>query len=130
MKTRSVVTMALILSWPLVALGQQQYQISTVAGGALLPPTPAPALSTAFPSPSSVAVDASGNFYFTADNCVFKVDSSKVLTRIAGTSTVTGYSGDGGQAASAHLNNPLGLTADAAGNLYVADTGNFVIRKI
>jgi uncharacterized protein (TIGR03437 family) len=100
-----------------------------VAGGALLPPTPVPAANASFPAPVAVAVDASGNFYFTAENCVFKVDSSRTLTRIAGVA-VAGYSGDGGPATSASLNEPLGLAVDSVGNLYIADNGNDVVRKV
>ena len=130
MKTKSVLAgVALLLSCTLVAPGQQQYQISTVAGGAVLLPTPVPAANASFPAPVAVAVDASGNFYFTAENCVFKVDSTRTLTRIAGVA-VAGYSGDGGPATSARLSSPLGLAVDTAGNLYVADNGNVVIRKV
>ena len=42
----------------------------------------------------------------------------------------SGYSGDGGPAASAELNTPLGVAVDSAGNLYIADTGNSRIQKV
>jgi hypothetical protein len=48
---------------------------------------------------------------------------------VAGDSS-SGFSGDGGLAANAQLNAPWGVTADSFGNLYIADTGNHVIRKI
>ena len=41
-----------------------------------------------------------------------------------------GYSGDGGLATEARLNAPLGVAIDAAGNLYIADTGNLRVRKL
>ncbi|WP_338044714.1 hypothetical protein [Paenibacillus periandrae] len=41
-----------------------------------------------------------------------------------------GYSGDGGPAASALLNQPMGVAVDSSGNLYIADSINFVIRKV
>src|ERR1035437_5366560 len=130
MKTRSVVAgVILLLSCASAALGQQQYKISTVVGGALLPPTPAPAASASFLHPTSVALDTSGNLYFTAEHCVLKVDTFGVLTRVAG-AAVAGYSGDGGQATSARLAKPGGVAVDTLGNLYVADNGNDVVRKV
>lgn len=54
---------------------------------------------------------------------------SYTITDIAGAYR-DGYSGDGGQATLAHLNNPLGVYADVAGNLYIADWGNSKIRVI
>ncbi len=110
------------------AVWAQQYLITTVAGG-VLPPTPAPAVGVAVTA-RSVATDAAGNVYFSSGNCVFKVDASGVLTRVAGSSAVAGYSGDGGPATSARLNYPLGLAVDAAGNLYIADAANYAVRKV
>ena len=107
----------------------QRYLITTVAGGGV-PSTPALATSVALPAPASVATDTAGNVYFAAGNLVFKVDASGVLTRVAGSSTLPGYSGDGGVATSARLNQPSGVAVDAAGNLYIADSGNAVIRKV
>ena len=90
-----------------------------------------PATSAEMDSPESVAVDAAGNFYIadTQNNCIRKVDTSGVITTIAGNGT-EGYSGDGGQATSAELALPYGVAVDAAGNLYIADTMNNVIRKV
>ena len=107
----------------------QQYLIATIAGGGL-PPSPAPAVSTALGNAVSVATDAVGNVYFSADNAVFKVDQSGVLTRLAGSSTLPGYSGDGGLATSARFNGPSGVAVDGSGNLYIADQGNQVIREV
>ncbi len=107
----------------------QQYFITTVAGGGL-PVTPTVATSVALQTTSSVAADATGSVYFSINNSVLKVDASGILTVVAGSSTAPGYSGDGGVATSAQLNQPSGLTADASGNLFIADTGNSVIRKV
>ena len=111
----------------------QQYTITTVAGGSPIP-TPVPALKmsigvqrgTAGPA---VAVDGTGTIYFTSYNCVFKVDASGTATRVAGTSR-RAFSGDGGPAVNAALNDPRGLALDRNGNLFIADHGNRRIRKI
>jgi len=108
-------------------------EITTVAGGSAwgYSGDGGPATSAEMDSPESVAVDAAGNFYIadTQNNCIRKVDTSGVITTIAGNGT-EGYSGDGGQATSAELARPFGLAVDAAGNLYIADTMNNVIRKV
>jgi trimeric autotransporter adhesin len=106
----------------------QQYTISTVAGGAP-PSTPVPATSISIGQPQRVTVDAAGNIYFTSLNCVFKVDGSGTLTRIAGNSR-PGYSGDGGAATQAQLHAPAGLATDASGDIFIADTANNVVREV
>lgn len=106
----------------------QQYTISTVAGGAP-PPTPGPATSVPLGPPLRVTVDSAGNLYFTSQNCVFRLDSSGTLTRVAGNSRA-GFSGDGGAALNAQLNAPSGLAVDAAGDIFIADTGNNRVREV
>lgn len=106
----------------------QQYVISTVAGGAP-PPTPSLALAAAIGSPQAVATDAPGNLYFAGHNVVLKVDTSGMLTRVAGNAS-GGYSGDGGPATDAQLNAPSALAVDPTANLYIADTNNNVIRMV
>jgi uncharacterized protein (TIGR03437 family) len=105
----------------------QMYTISTVAGGWPLQ-TPVPAVGAPV-SPSGLARDRAGDIYFTSGNGVFRVAKSGVMTRFAGTSRAA-YSGDGGQAVNAQFNAPAGLAFDTSGNLFVADQGNFRIRKI
>ncbi len=81
--------------------------------------------------PSDVAVDAAGNF-FIADNGndrVRKVTPNGIITTVAGTGT-GGFSGDGGPATAAQLNDPVAVAADAAGNLFIADKNNSRIRKV
>ena len=109
------------------AAAQPQYLVTTIAGGSV-PPTPAPALSTGITQPQRVTVDGNGNVYFTASNAVFKM-SGGTLTLIAGTGRM-GYAGDGGPATQALFNNPQGIAVDGSGNIYVADTGNSVVRII
>jgi uncharacterized protein (TIGR03437 family) len=110
-----------------VALAQQ-YSISTIAGG--VPPlTPAPAAGASIGRPQRVVAGASGQVYFSSGNSVFEIGSSGALTLVAGTSRA-GFSGDGGPAASAQLNQPKGLALDVSGNLYIADSGNNRIRMV
>ncbi|MCB4792387.1 MAG: carboxypeptidase regulatory-like domain-containing protein [Elusimicrobia bacterium] len=89
------------------------------------------ATSAKLDTPRGVAVDATGNVYIVdqLNNRIRKVNTSGIISTFAGSGTA-GYSGDGGQAASAKLNYPFGVAADASGNVYIADTGNFVIRKV
>ena len=93
-----------------------------------------PAIVARLKSPYGVATDAAGNFYIADryDHVIRKVDTSGVITTIAGTTGTTdgGFSGDGGPAAEAQLAYPYGVATDSAGNLYIADAGNDRIRKV
>ena len=79
--------------------------------------------------PSAMALD-SGNLYIadTYNSRIRKVDSSGIITTIAGTG-VYGYSGDGLAATTAELSDPVDITLDS-GNLYIADRANHRIRKV
>jgi sugar lactone lactonase YvrE len=82
-------------------------------------------------NPNGVAVDAAGNVYIadSSNQRIRKVDGSGNITTVAGNGS-SGFSGDGSAATSAQLNNPNGVAVDAAGNLYVADSNNWRIRKV
>jgi sugar lactone lactonase YvrE len=108
----------------------QTYTISTFAGGGL--PINIPGTSASLFGPQSVAVDSSGNIFFTDPNynAVLRLDAkTSVLTVTAGTGK-PGFSGDDGPAVSAQLNQPQSVALDSAGNLYIADTGNLRVRRV
>ncbi|MBK6521909.1 MAG: T9SS type A sorting domain-containing protein [Sphingobacteriaceae bacterium] len=81
--------------------------------------------------PTGVAADIFGNTYISDqfNHCIRKINSSGIITTIAGTGTA-GYSGDGGLSTLAQIYNPFGVAADIAGNVYIADNVNHRIRKI
>ena len=80
-------------------------------------------------SPTSVALDGSGNLYIADlwNHRIRKVDTAGVITTVAGDGTA-GYGGDGAAAAAARLNLPISVALDGSGNLYIAD--NQRIRKV
>lgn len=82
--------------------------------------------------PASLAVGPDGSVYISdvTDLTVRRVSPSGVITTVAGTAGRRGYAGDGGLATKALLSDPSGLAVDHAGMLYVADTGNAVIRRV
>ena len=110
------------------ALGQT-YTIKTFAGGYL--PVGIPGTSASLRAPLYTAVDKSGNVFFSmANHVVLRLDASTGILTAAAGSGAPGYSGDGGDAAAAQLNAPSGIVVDAAGDLYIADQGNQVVRKV
>ncbi len=91
-----------------------------------------PATSAVLGSVGGIAIDASRNVYLssTTYSTVRKVtDATGIITTVAGTQG-NGYGGDGGPATSALLASPSGIAFDAKGNLYIADSGNSVIREV
>ncbi|HYW48633.1 MAG TPA: NHL repeat-containing protein [Bryobacteraceae bacterium] len=104
--------------------------ITTVAGNgsATIGGEGGPATSAQLGAPSGVAVNSAGDLFFSDGSKVYKV-SRGIITTVAGNGT-PGYSGDGGPAASAQLNGPVGVAADSAGNVFIADSGNNRVRQV
>ncbi|HEY1551933.1 MAG TPA: SMP-30/gluconolactonase/LRE family protein [Kofleriaceae bacterium] len=80
--------------------------------------------------PIHVAVDRDGAVYIAdrGNNRVRRVSAGVIATAIG--TGMAGFSGDGGPASAAQVSNAYGISADGTGNLYVADTGNFRIRRV
>ena len=90
-----------------------------------------PATSATLNKPAAVLVGSTGNVYIadTGNNVIRMITTTGTISTIAGTGAA-GYSGDGGAATSARLGGPYGLNADSAGDLYIADSMNNVIRMV
>ena len=111
----------------------QPGDIATVAGDGTPGSTGNGGLATsASLYPPAIAFDAAGNLYIvdTDSSSIRRVDhTTNIITAFAGNGTAA-YGGDGGAATSASLHGPNGVAFDAAGNLYIADTGNERIRVV
>lgn len=83
-------------------------------------------------TPQGVALDSSGNIFIadTSNNIIREVSAlTGKISTVAGNGT-PGYTGDGGLATSAQLNQPYSVAIDTNGNLYIVDGNNSVIRKV
>jgi trimeric autotransporter adhesin len=89
-----------------------------------------PATEAQIQRPTGVTVDFAGNLYVTAESeRIRKVTAGGVITTVAGNG-IQGFNGDGGPAMEAHINGPHRVAVDAAGNLFIADTGGNRVRKV
>ena len=91
-----------------------------------------PATSAELDYPEGVAVDDNGNLFIadTFNDRIRRVDAkTAIITTIAGNGS-WGFSGDGGPATAASLDNPYGVALDTLGNLFIADSNNDRIRRV
>jgi uncharacterized protein (TIGR03437 family) len=114
--------------------------ITTVAGNGVQGSSGdgGPATQASMFIPIRCAVDSSNNLYITdqSGHKIRKVTPAGIISTAAGTGagagphTIASYSGDGGPATAANLNNPTAVTVDSAGNIYFSDQYNQRIRKV
>lgn len=92
-----------------------------------------PATAAKLATPTDVAVAPDGSLYI-ADNgnhVVRRVDrATGLINTVAGTPNVANFSGDGGLATAATLRSPSSVAVDSLGNLYIADSFNYRIRRV
>jgi len=122
--------------------------ITTVAGSGPIGPDKGyaagdggPALAATLRGPFGLAVDGAGNLFLTEQDPngtgtytgprfqVLKVSADGIILTVVG-SGLKGFSGDGGLALGASLDNLLGVAVDTAGNLFIADYNNYRVRKV
>jgi sugar lactone lactonase YvrE len=91
-----------------------------------------PATSAELDRPWGITMDGSNNLYIADayNHIIRKVTSSGTISTIAGTPGESGFLGDGDPATAAKLNQPWGVAVDGAGDVFIADTYNCVIREV
>ncbi len=90
-----------------------------------------PATAAQLSYAEGIAADSAGNFYFAdkVNHRVRKVSAAGIITAVAGSGTPE-WGGDGGLATAAQLRYPAAVVLDAPGNLYIADSRNYRVRKV
>jgi sugar lactone lactonase YvrE len=106
--------------------------ITTVAGNGVEDQSEegTPALEAALNEPAAVAVDGAGSLYVAERDRVLRIPGDGRIHTVAGHLYDSGYNGDNLPGPAATLYDPQGLAVDAAGNVYIADSGTFRIRKV
>jgi hypothetical protein len=105
--------------------------ITNYAGGSPTPNGLGVAQQTYFPPIGAMQFDGAGDLYVLAGNTgIYRIDAKTTIVTLAVGSGTPGYTGDGGPASAAGIVNPGKLSFDSAGNLYFADQGTTVVRRV
>jgi sugar lactone lactonase YvrE len=142
----AVTTLSIVMNWPTgIAVDSSEnvydsesYAIRKItSGGAMVilagsgnqGSSDGTGIAASFDYPQGVAVDTSGNVYVadTKNNLIRKITPDGTVTTLAGSGSSGHANGTG---SSSSFNGPEGVAVDSSGNVYVADTGNEIIRKI
>jgi len=104
-------------------------QVTTFAGGVKPGNGNGNGVYASFNQPTGIAINAAGNIYVadSNNNLIREIDPSGNVTTLAGSGSAGMVNGTG---TGASFDNPEGVAVDAAGNVYVADYGNNMIREI
>jgi len=91
-----------------------------------------PAVNAILYTPAGIDVAPDGSVVFVdgGNLCVRKISSDGIITKVAGTPTKPGFAGDDGAATNARFTSPTGIAIDKNGNIFIADLGNYRVRKI
>jgi uncharacterized protein (TIGR03437 family) len=105
--------------------------ITTIAGNGVAGTSGdgGPAVNAQVNGPGDVAVDRAGNVYLPDNQRIRKISPSGIITTVAGNGQCC-FTGDGGQATRAELDNPRGVAVDGMGNLFIVEAGLGHIRKV
>ena len=130
--TGLVLSCASYLSAPSVLAADAAYTFTTLAGvaGTVISSADGTGSTAQFSGPRGVAVDSAGNVYVadSSNHTIRKITPSGMVTTLAGKAGSSGYKDGTGTAAL--FNEPFGVVADSAGNVFVTDTNSNAIRKI
>ena len=136
--TYRVIRVALLCYFLMAGIPSAAQAISNFAGTGVCcgwGPENGPATTALFTSINGIAVDDTGNVYISDASTVRKVNLAGYIRTIAGTTgvsgTMPGYTGDGGPATAARMQNGVAdIAFDNLGNIFICDSGNNVIRKV